>query len=194
MKKNSGILFVLFSTGVFLVASLTSQGDSSTKGFTSIAVPPVPNPLPAVPPPPLLPRVAETAPLTAVDIQRITPVVEVWRANRQTPQIPARRRNNVLEAYVADNQSVTIRLQFDPAARGNAVLVRAGQGAVLDSATEGLRINRNGECLLSLHLADNINQGHLAVHCGGLMTMVRLVRSSQARVLAKEDATEGGLP
>ncbi len=194
MKKNSGLLFVLFSTGIFLAASLPSHGGSSTKTFASIPVPPAPNPLPALPPPALLPNVAETAPLTAVDIQRITPVVEVWRPNGQVPQIPARRRNNVLTAFVADSQPVMIRLQFDPAARGVAVLIRAGQGVVLDSATGGLHINANGDCLLTLHLPDGIDRGHFAVRCGGLTTGIRLVRNSRAKVMAEENATEGGLP
>jgi hypothetical protein len=95
---------------------------------------------------------------------------------------------------VADSQPVTIRLQFDPAARGQAVFVRPGQGAALDSPTEGLHVNGNGECLLRLHLLENLSRGHVAVHCGGLMTTVTLARSSQARVLASENLTQGGRP
>jgi hypothetical protein len=96
-----------------------------------------------------------------------------------------------VRAYAADSQPVTVRLQFDPAARGQAVFVRAGEGAVLDSPTRGLRINANGECLVRIHLDENFNQGHFAVHCGGLMTMVMLQRSSQARVLTSENLTGG---
>jgi hypothetical protein len=193
VKKHPGYLFLLFSTGLFLVAGFSSLGNPSATS-ASIAVPPAPNPVPAIPRPQLLPRVAETARLSALDIQRITPVVEVWRPNGQTPQIPARRRNNVLTAFVADSQPLMIRLQFDPAARGVAVLVRTGQGVVLDSATEGLHINANGDCLLTVHLPDDVNQGHLAVRCGASTTMVRLMRSSRGKVLARENSREGGLP
>jgi hypothetical protein len=194
VKKTSGLLFVLFSATFFLAASLSSQGDSSKITTPSVAVPPLPNPQPTVPAPPPTARVGETAPLSVQDIEHVTPVVEVWRANGRAPQIPNRPRNNILRAFVADNLSVMVRLQFDPAARGLAVFIRPGEGAVLDSAVQSLQINGNGECLLRLHLDADYNQGHFAVHCGGFMTKVILARSSQARVLAQENLTGGGQP
>jgi hypothetical protein len=102
--------------------------------------------------------------------------------------VPARRGHYVAEAYVSDSNPVLVRLQFDPAARGSGVFVRPGRNAVLDSNPTNLRINGAGECLVTLHLADGADTGHVAFHCAGLMTTVSLTRASESRVLANENA------
>ena len=153
---------------------------------------PAPRPAAELPSPPVQSHAVPTAPRSAADIQQVTPVVEVWRANAHAPQIPPRRNRYVAEAYVVDSRPVLVRLQFDRAARGNAVVVRPGPGVVFDSATEHLRINGAGECLVTLHLAEDSYHGHVAFHCAGLMTAVSLTRASEARVQANENLSEGG--
>jgi hypothetical protein len=161
--------------------------ESARTGAKPIPAPP-PQPAAAVPAPPILPAVVLPGARSASDIQRFTPAVEVWRANAHAPQVPPRRRHYVAEAYVSDSNPVLVRLQFDRAARGNLVFVRPGRDAILDSNPENLRINGAGECLVTLHLAEGADSGHVAFHCAGLMTTVSLTRTSEARVQARENA------
>jgi hypothetical protein len=122
----------------------------------------------------------------------VTPAIEVWRANALLPQVPARRGNYVVPAYIADNQPVMVRLQFDPLARGKAVVVRPGRGAILDPPTEVLQIQPTGECVLTVRLEANAPRGHVTFHCDGLMTTLLLSRRSLALVQATENAKERG--
>lgn len=153
---------------------------------------PPPQVVPELPAPPLPPALTATAPRSAAQIQRLTPVVEVWRASAHSPQIPARRGDHVAGALVADNRPVMVRLQFDPSARGQTVFVRPGGGTVLDQPSRTLRVNAVGECLVTLHLADTMNHGHVSFDCAGLITTLTLARNSQARVEANEALTPGG--
>ena len=127
-----------------------------------------------------------------IQIQRMTPVVEVWRAGANAPQIPARRGKHMATAYVADNQPVMVRLQFDPLVRGKTVVVRPGQGVVLDPPAEVLQIQPTGECVVTVRLEENAPRGHLSFHCEGLMTTLPLARSSAAVAQANENAKAGG--
>jgi hypothetical protein len=94
--------------------------------------------------------------------------------------------------YVADNQPVMVRLQFDPLVRGKTVVVRPGQGVVLDPPTEVLQIQPTGECVVTVRLEENAPRGHLSFHCEGLMTTLPLARSSVAVAQANENAKAGG--
>jgi hypothetical protein len=94
----------------------------------------------------------------------------------------------VAEAYVSDSTPVLVRLQFDPSARGNRVFVRPGQNALVDSNLENLRINGAGECHVTLHLAEGADTGHVAFHCAGRMTTVSLTRTSESKVVGRENA------
>jgi hypothetical protein len=55
-----------------------------------------------------------------------------------------------------------------------------------------LRVNAVGECLVTLHLSDTMNHGHVSFDCAGLITTLTLARNSQARVEANEALTAGG--
>jgi hypothetical protein len=116
----------------------------------------------------------------------------VWRASAQTPQLPARRGNYVAPAYVADNQPVMVRLQFDPLARGKTVVVRPGRGVILDPPTEVLQVQPTGECVVALRLDEKAPRGHVTFHCNGFMTTLPLSRRSLASVQATENATAEG--
>jgi hypothetical protein len=95
-------------------------------------------------------------------------------------------------AFIADNQPVMVRLQFDPLARGKSVFVRLGRGAILDPPTEVLQIRPTGECVVMVRLSENAPRGHVVFHCDGLMTMLPLSRGSLARVQANEAQTAEG--
>jgi hypothetical protein len=156
-----------------------------------LTVPP-PQPAQEIPAPRIPPHLPTTAPRSAVEIQRLTPVVEIWRASARAPQVPARRGDHVTDAYIADNQPVMVRLQFDPSARGKTVFVRPGPGALIEGTTDTRRINPVGECIVTLRMAPNVNHSHVSFHCAGLMTTLTLARNSQARVEASEALVSGG--
>lgn len=132
------------------------------------------------------------APPTALELQRVTPAIEVWRANANSPQVPARRGQYMTPVSIADNQPVLVRLQFDPLARGKVVVARPGRGAVLDPPSQVLQIGPTGECVVAVRLQENAPRGHVAFHCGGLMTTLPLSRGSLALVQANENATAKG--
>jgi hypothetical protein len=144
-----------------------------------------------LPPPPIPPRAQLTFPRTALERQHVTPTIEVWRANALLPQAPTRRGNYVAPAYIADNQPVMVRLQFDPLARGKTVVARPGRGAILDPPTEVLQIRPTGECVVAVRLEANAPRGHVTFHCDGLMTTLPLFRRSLASVQANENAKTG---
>src|SRR5436190_342295 len=108
---------------------------------------PLPQPAAQLPPPLIPPRAQTTAPLTALEVQRVTPIIEVWRANARAPQVPARHGRYLAPAFVADNQPVMVRLQFDLLARGKTVVVRPGPGGILDPPQAVLAIRPKGQCL-----------------------------------------------
>jgi hypothetical protein len=87
---------------------------------------------------------------------------------------------------------VLVRLQFDPLVRGKTVVVRPGQGVVLDPPTEVLQIRPTGECVVTVRLEENVPRGHISFHCDGLMTTLPLLRASLSVVAANEQATAGG--
>jgi len=95
-------------------------------------------------------------------------------------------------AFIADNQPVMVRLQFDPLARGKSVLVRRGRGAILDPPMEVLQVRPTGECVVSMRLEENAPRGHVIFHCEGLMTTLPLSRRSLASVQANENAHAEG--
>ena len=156
-------------------------------------VPPAPNPAVILPPPPLPLLAQPSSAPSAAEIQRLTPIVEVWRAGAVTPQVPLRHGRYMAPAFVADNQPVMVRLQFDPLARAKSVFVRPGRGAILDPPTEVLQIIRpTGECVVSVRLEENAPRGHVIFHCEGLMTTLPLSRRSLASMQANENAHAEG--
>ena len=155
-------------------------------------VPPAPNPALILPPLPLPLLAQPSSAPSAAEIQRLTPIVEVWRAGALSPQVPLRHGRYVAPAFIADNQPVMVRLQFDPLARGKTVVVRPGKGAVLDPPTEVLQVRPTGECVVTVRLLENAPRAHLTFHCGGLMTTLPFSRNSLAKVQANENATAAG--
>lgn len=123
-------------------------------------------PAPSVPPP------------DPIQIQRLTPIVEVWRAGALSPQVPIRHGRYLEPAYVGVNELVTVRLQFDPLASGKAVVLRTGRGVTLESGIEILRIDLTGQCLVSLRLGESWPQSAINFYCEGLTTTLPLARTS----------------
>jgi hypothetical protein len=176
-----------------LGVGLLAASNCAVRGQSSSPFPvPLPQPAAQIPPPPIPPRAQTTAPLTALEVQRVTPIIEVWRANARAPQVPARHGRYLAPAFVADNQPVMVRLQFDPLARGKTVVVRLGRGVILDPPTEVLSIRPTGECVVAVRLDPNVSHGHIIFHCNGLMTTLPISRNSLAAVQAHENASAGG--
>ncbi|MEN3370690.1 MAG: hypothetical protein V7609_2833 [Verrucomicrobiota bacterium] len=164
---------------------------------------PVPSPSPAttrtlafpVPPPnpasrvqlPSVPAPAPFSPApTLLQIQRLTPIVEVWRAGAISPQVPIRHGSYMKTAYVAGNESVMVRLQFDPLVAGKIVTVTASAAIILDPGQTGLAVRSTGDCAVTVRLGDGFNRGYVNFYCQGLQTTLPLQRSSLAVVSNRE--------
>jgi hypothetical protein len=131
-------------------------------------------------------------PPSAAEIQQVTPLVEVWRANAQAPQVPARRGRHLEQAFIAGAEPVMLRLQFHPLAAGKYVLVRAGKGTILEVPNEILRIQPTGECIVALRLEESTPRGHVTFYCEGLTTTLSLARATPEFVAARETTVGGG--
>ncbi|MEN3369112.1 MAG: hypothetical protein V7609_1255 [Verrucomicrobiota bacterium] len=155
----------------------------------SFPVPP-PNPAPRV----LLPSVPAPAPLspapTLLQIQRLTPIVEVWRAGAVSPQVPIRHGSYVATAFIAGNESAMVRLQFHPLVAGKIVTITASAAIILDPPQTGLSVRLAGDCAVTVRLAGGFNRGYVNFSCQGLQTMLPLQRASSSVVAANETANK----
>jgi hypothetical protein len=149
-------------------------------------IPPRPYPEQPIPMPSAQPPAPPALPPSSIQIQRMTPVVEVWRAGANEPQVPARRGRYLAAAYVGVNELVNVRLQFDPFAAGKAVFVRAGQGVTLESGSDVLRVDLTGKCMVSVRLGEGWPQGGVSFYSEGLTTIQPLVRTSASSVQTSE--------
>ena len=98
-----------------------------------------------------------------------------------------------MQAWLAGDDPVTVRLQFDPLSLGKAVLVRAARGTTLDPPDEVLRVPADGQCLVLIRLDPAMNESHVSFSCEGLTTTLVLARTTPDIVAAHENAaTEEG--
>src|SRR6266403_415005 len=106
-------LGLVFATGLSALQALPPAAQSTPPSQSSPSPPtsvvPPPRPAPQLPPPPIPPRAQLTFPRTALERQRVTPAIEVWRAGAHSPQAPTRRGNYMAPALIADNQPVMVR-------------------------------------------------------------------------------------
>ena len=136
------------------------------------------------------PLAQPTRPPTAVEIQRVTPSIEVWRANGNSPQVPQRRGSSLERAYIVGAEPVVLRVKFDPLSAGKLVSVIPGRGTLIDSSSSLMTISSTGECLVSVQLVEA--RGHIIVYCQGLKTVLPLSRASLAMVRGREEQPEAG--
>ena len=152
--------------------------------------PPVPEIRTSLPqPPPLAPQ---TAALSRVEIEKLTPQVEIWSDGSNTPQRPMRRRHLLDWIYVSGDRPVVVRLQFDRSASGKIIGVRGVNNVSLQTSEAVLRVRPTGECVVALLLDPAATRGHITFICEGFETTMPMVRSTAAVVAAREDAAAKG--
>ena len=91
-------------------------------------------------------------------------------------------------AYVAGNQPVMVRLQFDPSVAGKVITVTASAGIIFDPPEAALVVRPTGESVATVRLADEFAHGHVDFSCDGIRTTVPFERSSPAVVASHESA------
>jgi hypothetical protein len=142
----------------------------------------------APPPPPTIETPLPGGPdPNAIELAK--PDVEVWRAEGDSPQTPARLPERLDKAYVAGPAPVWLRVQYSPLAAGKQVLVRAGRGITVSVPGGTLIIPPSGECLVQAQLADGVDRSHINFYCDGIKTALPVVRASLETV---EGAEIGG--
>jgi hypothetical protein len=94
--------------------------------------------------------------------------------------------------FIAGTEPVMLRLQFHPLAAGKTVLVRAGNGAIVEVQDEVLRIQATGECILAVRLEESAPRGHVTFYCEGLTTTLSLMRAAPKFSAAQEKIDDGG--
>jgi hypothetical protein len=158
-----------------------------------IVAPPPAKPLPTLPPPPLRPALQPLARPDLAETLRLTPRIEVWRPNAAQPQVPARHRQVTDHAFVTDTDPMTLRLQFNPTAAGERVVVTAANGFSLNPPEQVLTVSSRGDCQISGQLVEGASRGHILIRCKMIRTVVPVTRASLATVQA-EEARTGGRP
>jgi hypothetical protein len=141
---------------------------------------------PSIPPPPQpeaelsVPPVPEVATPSAVSgppqWQRCQ--VEVWTTDSETPQSPTRQGHRFASAYVTATEPALVRLQFEPAAAGQSVIVKPGPGVTVDPAQRELPIEANGDCLLSVSLTGSFRESDIQIYYVGNRMTLPLARAS----------------
>ena len=88
---------------------------------------------------------------------------------------------------------MTLRLQFNPTAAGERVVVIAAHGFSLNPPEQVLTVSSRGDCQISGRLAEGASRGHILIRCKMVKTVVPVTRASLATVQA-EEARTGGRP
>jgi len=120
------------------------------------------------------------------------PDVEIWREESELPQIPARNLNRLEPAYIAGDDSVVLRVQFNSLAAGNHVYMMPGPGIAVPPANAVLTISPSGECIVSVQLEEGVDSSHLIFYCEGIKTVLPVARASLAQVEQLEAQSGGG--
>jgi hypothetical protein len=127
-----------------------------------------------------------------IQIQRLTPIVEVWSAGAVSPQVPIRHCRYLERAYVAGTDPVLIQLQFDPLIAGQIITVTASSGVILDPPTVTLAVGSTGDCAVTLRLCEGYAHGYVSFNCDGLQTTLPLSLATLAVVASHESANRKG--
>jgi hypothetical protein len=167
---------------------------SGGEGGTVESVPvPLPEPeAPIAPPQPPVEEVPLPGGPDPAEVELAKPDVEIWRPEGELPQIPARTSNRLAQTYVTGTEPVWLRVQFNPEAAGRRVFVKPGRGITLQPSEAVLTIPASGECLVLATLAEGLTRSHVIFYCGGVKTVLPVVRAPLATVIAAEVETGGG--
>jgi hypothetical protein len=125
------------------------------------------------------------------DLQMAVPKIEVWRAQSDSPQMPARRHRRFELAYLLGKEPALVRLRFHPLAAGQAVVVQPGPGVTVNPPDTEFRVGPAGECVVSVALDRDFLRSDINIYCVGVKTKVPLSRASREIVEAKEAEGRG---
>ena len=75
-------------------------------------------------------------------------------------------------AFVTGTNPMTLRLQFNPTAAGERVVVTAANGFSLNPPEQVLTVSFRGDCQISGQLAEGASRGHILIRCKMVKTVV----------------------
>jgi hypothetical protein len=173
------------------LASATPSIVPSATPIPTISIPPSPTPPPAATPafpvpapnlapvvadaPPQAPALASSAPSLSY-LQDLTPVVEVWRTDALTPELPTRRGKYMSAVLITGDETVIVRLRFGTQANGKPVVLTASPGVALNPQQEAFVLPVTADLALSIGLAQSSSRGAISFYCEGLITTLPLTR------------------
>ena len=124
-------------------------------------------------------------------VQQITPVIEVWRADAVTPELPSRHGKFVGPIAIPINEAVIVRLQFGALATGKSIVVTASSGVILDPPQQLLAIQPSADCAVSVSLSDGYSDGAIRFYCEGISTTLTLSRFVPATQPLSQRSSKG---
>ena len=152
------------------------EGGGGEGGAVIYGPPPQPEASIAPPPPPAVEAPLPDGPDPA-EMELAKPEIEVWRQEGESPQVPARRSNQLAHAFVTGTEPVALRVQFDPLAAGKKVWIRPGRGITLLPPDTILTVSPTGECIVGAHLSEGFSRSHIILYCEGVKTILPVVRA-----------------
>jgi hypothetical protein len=169
-------------------------GDSVGEPGAVVAspVPPPEAETPMAPPPPPMEEVPQPGGPDRAEMELGKPDVEIWRAESEWPQMPARTSNRLDYAYVTGNAPVWLRVQFNPAMGGKSVRIKPGPGLTLDPPGAFQVISPNGECLVLAQVGPEVTRSHVIFYLEGMKTVLPVARATLQKVEQAEALNGGG--
>ena len=82
--------------------------------------------------------------------------------------------------------------RFDPITAGRKVIVKQGDGVVLDSEVVLQTVSPDGVCAFAAKLEDQADVGYVILYCEGVKTVLPLKRAPMSVVEENEARTGGG--
>ncbi|PYJ87946.1 MAG: hypothetical protein DME70_05435, partial [Verrucomicrobia bacterium] len=103
-------------------------------------------------------------------VQSLTPVVEVWRSGTLVPEVPVRRGRYLNPIGIAAAETITVRLQFGPQARGKRVTSHASAGVAVNPPQQTFVLSPAAQIVVALSLGQDYSRGDISFYCEGIHT------------------------
>ncbi|HWM24834.1 MAG TPA: hypothetical protein VNP98_08415 [Chthoniobacterales bacterium] len=159
------------------LAPLGPEQGPSTVPAPPALLAPLP-PAPALPPPPapVIALFVGTGPDPA-QFELATPRFEVWRSGAEAPEIPTQVKDGLHHTLITSGEPIVVRLLFDPSLTGTALSVTPDKGVLIEPA-QGIHIGPSGECLFTVDLEGNQEEGQISFYSMQITTVLRLTTAT----------------
>lgn len=138
-------------------------------------------PVPPAPAAPLPPRPAVvpfgSGPPNPAEFELAKPRFEIWRNGAQTPEIPTFVKDGWHITPIAKNESILVRLLFDPSLTGTPLSVTPDRGVTM-APEQNIYIGPTGECLFTVEVDSSQEESQISFYSMQINTVLRLTTAT----------------